>query len=45
MAGKIGTGIVWLLTAGCLGIGWLVDFIMVCMGKFKKKDGTIWTKS
>ena len=43
MTGKIGTGIVWLLTAGCLGIGWLVDFIMVCKGKFKKKDGTIWT--
>ena len=42
MAGKIGTGIVWLLTAGCLGIGWLVDFIMVCLGKFKKKDGSDW---
>jgi TM2 domain-containing membrane protein YozV len=45
MAGKIGTGIIWLLSAGCLGIGWLVDFIMVCMGKFKKKDGSIWTKN
>ncbi len=43
MAGKIGTGIIWLLTLGCLGIGWLVDFIMVCMGKFKKKDGSNWT--
>lgn len=45
MAGKIGTGVIWLLTGGVLGIGWLVDFIMVCMGKFTKKDGTIWTRS
>ncbi len=44
MAGKIGTGVLWLLTGGCFGIGWLVDFIMVCVGSFTQKDGTIWTK-
>lgn len=42
MAGKIGTGVIWLLTGGCFGIGWLIDFIMVIMGTFKKKDGTNW---
>ena len=42
LAGKIGTGVIWLLTGGCLGIGWIVDIIMVCTGKFMRKDGTPW---
>jgi len=41
-AGKIGTGILWLLTGGVFGIGWLVDFIMVCCGSFKDKNGNVW---
>ena len=44
LAGKIGTGIIWLLTGGLFGIGWLVDFIMVCTGNFKTKKGKKWTK-
>ncbi|MCR5587491.1 MAG: TM2 domain-containing protein [Lachnospiraceae bacterium] len=42
MAGKIGTGILWLLTGGCFGIGWIVDVVNVCRGTFTKADGTPW---
>ncbi len=42
MSGKIGTGIIWLLTAGCFGIGWIIDVVNVATGKFTKKDGTPW---
>lgn len=42
MAGKIGTGILWLCTAGCFGIGYIIDIIKVCQGKFIKKDGSLW---
>ncbi len=37
--GKIGTGILWLLTGGILGVGALIDFIMICVGSFKDKKG------
>ncbi len=42
MSGKIGTGIIWLLTAGCFGIAWIIDVVNVATGKFTKKDGTPW---
>lgn len=42
MSGKIGTGIIWLLTGGCCGIGWIIDIVNVATGKFTKKDGTPW---
>jgi TM2 domain-containing membrane protein YozV len=37
--GKIGTGIVQLLTLGGFGIWTLVDFIMVVTGNFKYSRG------
>ena len=37
--GKIGTGILWLLTGGCLGIGWIVDIIVIACGNFRDSHG------
>lgn len=37
--GKVGTGIVMLLTLGCLGLWTLIDFIMILCGNFKDKFG------
>jgi len=35
--GKVGTGLLMLVTGGGLGIWWLVDFIMIIVGAFKDK--------
>lgn len=37
--GKIGTGILMLITLGGFGIWSLIDFIMIAVGKFKDSDG------
>jgi TM2 domain-containing membrane protein YozV len=37
--GKVGTGILQLLTLGGLGIWTLIDFILIAVGSFRDKEG------
>jgi len=37
--GKIGTGILMILTFGGLGIWTLIDFVMILIGSFRDKQG------
>ena len=38
---KIWTGILYLLTGGLFGIGWAVDFIIICVGGYADKQGKL----
>jgi TM2 domain-containing membrane protein YozV/ribosomal protein L40E len=42
--GKIGTGILKLVTLGGCGIWWLIDLIMITCGKFTDSNGNIITR-
>jgi TM2 domain-containing membrane protein YozV len=37
--GKIGTGILKLITGGGFGIWWLIDFVMAVAGARQDKEG------
>ncbi|WP_327089254.1 TM2 domain-containing protein [Nonomuraea sp. NBC_01738] len=37
--GKIGTGVLQLVTLGGLGIWTLIDFVMILLGSFKDNQG------
>lgn len=39
--GKIGTGILMLVTLGGMGIWSLIDFIMIAIGKFTDAEGKV----
>ncbi len=37
--GKVGTGLLWFLTLGFLGVGQIFDLILIATGEFRDSDG------
>lgn len=42
--GKIGTGLLYLFTGGFLGVGVVVDFLVILFGSFRDKEGLLLKK-
>ncbi len=38
-AGRIGSGILWLLSFGVFGVGWIYDLVMIATGEFVDDEG------
>lgn len=38
-AGRIGMGLLWLITGGLFGIGWVIDIIVILTGTFRDSYG------
>jgi TM2 domain-containing membrane protein YozV len=43
-AGKIGTGVLMLLTSGGFGIWLIIDFILICLNRFTDSEGQLINK-
>lgn len=39
VSGRVGTGLLWLLTLGLAGVGQLVDLILIALGEFRDGSG------
>jgi TM2 domain-containing membrane protein YozV len=39
--GKVGTGLIYLFTAGLAGFGYLFDLLVILLGRFKDKEGNV----